>query len=344
MMTRPNLLILITMARAVAAADAPPPGPGPFGSVVLAQPVPGAARCVEEDRWKKGKQCAVSDYGDVASVTVAEATKAVQAAIDDCGDRAEGGTVLIPKNVQVTTGSLFLKSNLTLRIEKNATLKGSADRGDYARVYTRREAVMLEAYAGLVNGAKCVRKKAPLVGWDDCAEWGRLENVCLEGGGTIDGDGGQWFGLVPSRERSMLLDLLFVRGLTIRDLHIRRSGYWTVHPTFSDNVRVTGLKIDTVEAEDYAAHNTDGVDPDSCWNVYVADNTFETGDDCVALKSGRDWSGRMVNVSTRNVLLERNAFKRGHGVERRPSVFVSFSSHPRVFRRLDRKRDGRLDL
>jgi polygalacturonase len=54
--------------------------------------------------------------------------------------------------------------------------------------------------------------------------------------------------------------------------------------------------------------NTDGCDPDSSWNVYIARNHFSTGDDCIAIKAGRDWSGRMVNISTRNVLAEENFF------------------------------------
>ena len=60
--------------------------------------------------------------------------------------------------------------------------------------------------------------------------------------------------------------------------------------------------------------NTDGCDPDSAWNVYIAQNTFSTGDDCIAIKAGRDWSGRMVNISTTNVLAEQNVFQQGHGV------------------------------
>lgn len=61
-------------------------------------------------------------------------------------------------------------------------------------------------------------------------------------------------------------------------------------------------------------HNTDGCDPDSCWNVYIANNSFSTGDDCIAIKAGKDWSGRMVNISTQNVLAENNYFLKGHGV------------------------------
>lgn len=101
--------------------------------------------------------------------------------------------------------------------------------------------------------------------------------------------------------------------MTVRDLTITRPGYWTVHPTFSNNVRVVGNTINTWNVF-HAGSNTDGVDPDSAWNVYIANNTFSTGDDCIAIKAGRDFSGRMVNISTQNVLAEDNNFLKGHGV------------------------------
>merc|ERR1712023_519010 len=94
----------------------------------------------------------------------------------------------------------------------------------------------------------------------------------------------------------MLLDLMWIDGLTIRDLHVTRPGFWTIHPTFCNNVRVQNLNVKTRGA------NTDGIDPDSTWNMYIAN------------KSGRDWSGLMVNISTQNVLIESNTFKEGHGV------------------------------
>ena len=73
-------------------------------------------------------------------------------------------------------------------------------------------------------------------------------------------------------------------------------------------MRVTNNSIITTGS------NTDGCDPDSSWNVYIGGNTFSTGDDCIAIKAGRDWSGRLVNISTQNVLAEQNYFEKGHGV------------------------------
>ncbi len=105
-----------------------------------------------------------------------------------------------------------------------------------------------------------------------------------------------------------MLDLMWINGLTVRDMNIRRPGYWTVHPTFSDNIRVINNSIITTGS------NTDGCDPDSSWNVYIAGNRVSTGDDCIAIKAGRDWSGRMVNISTQNVLAEQNYFMKGPSI------------------------------
>ena len=271
--------------------------------------MPGAPRAIEAEGWRKGKLCDITKepfnaIGDGKS----NSTVALQAAIDACGDLAVGGTVLLPANQGVfLTASLWLRSNLTLRIEVNTTLLGTSLKDDAPLVYTRRECVMMTAHAGLLNAGRCLRQKVPTVGWDDCEVWSKLHNVAIEGGGTVDANGEQWLA-AAERSRPMMFDLLWVDGLTIRDLKIRRPGFWTIHPTFSNNVRITGNDIFT------RGKNTDGADPDSTWNVYIADNTFDTGDDCIAIKSGRDWSGIMVNVSTTNVLVENNVFKQGHGV------------------------------
>ncbi len=61
------------------------------------------------------------------------------------------------------------------------------------QVYVRRNSLMVMAHAGFINGARCVRMKQPLVGWDDCAEWSKLENVAIEGGGLLDANGDDWY-------------------------------------------------------------------------------------------------------------------------------------------------------
>jgi len=252
-----------------------PPGPGPFGSSYLAQPVPGAARGLTADGWRDGKLCDVSQP-PYSAANGSNATAALQRAIDDCGDLESGGTVLVPGGLLLRSASLWLRSNLTFRVEGGATLLGTAtgdgktpaSTADAPVVYARRNALMVWAHAGLLNGARCLRLKDPLVGWDDCAAWGKLSNVVIEGGGTLDADGDEWYGAFEkaggdSNTRPMMLDLMWVDGLTVRDVAVRRPGYWTVHPTFSNNVRIENNSIIT------SGSNTDGCDPDSSWNVYV---------------------------------------------------------------------------
>lgn len=237
-------ILLLTSARAdiQPPLSAQPPGGAPFAAVVLPQPVPGAPRAFSADGWKQGKLCDVS-AAPYSAKNGSNATAALQKAIEDCGDLEEGGTVLVPSGLTLTTASLWLRSNLTLRVEVGATLLGSHLAGDAPRAYVRRGCTMMWAHAGFLNGGRCLKLKDPLVGWDDCAEWSKLENVAIEGGGTLDANGDFWYGKHPpcsGDERPTMLDMMWVNGLTIRDMHIRRPGMWTIHPTFSNNVRITG--------------------------------------------------------------------------------------------------------
>ena len=120
------ILLLLVPPPASAALQ---PGPGPFTQNYLAQPVPGAPRGAHPDDWKRGKLCRIG-LPPYEAANGSNATAALQKAIDDCGDRTEGGTVLVPAPLTLTTASLWLRSNLTLRVEEGATLLGSPLRSD----------------------------------------------------------------------------------------------------------------------------------------------------------------------------------------------------------------------
>ena len=275
-------------------------------------------------RIGNGKLCDIA-APPYAAVNGSNATAALQRAIDDCGDLVSGGTVLVPERLTLRTGSLWLRSNLTFRVlgALVGTATGAGDTAssiaDAPMVYTRRNSLMVTAHAGLLNGGRCLAMNPTPVGGDDCARWRTLSNVVIEGTGIVDGNGSGWYRSFGASHpelknlRPMMLDLLWVNGLTVRGLTLRGSGYWTVHPCFCNNVRMVDTTVDTWSVF-HKGSNTDGVDPDSTWNVYIANNTFSTGDDCISLKAGRDWSGRLVNISTVNVLAERNRFVKGHGV------------------------------
>ena len=112
----------------------------------------------------------------------------IQAAIDACGDLPGlGGTVLLPGPHVFRAGSLWLRSNLTFRVEPTAVLLGSQRWDAFNLTYTRSGCVMMYAHASLLNAGRCLEMKTTRVGWDDCARWSKLQNVVLSGGGTIDG-------------------------------------------------------------------------------------------------------------------------------------------------------------
>eukprot|EP00729_Bicosta_minor_P019385 gene19385-12683_t len=147
----------------------------------MLQPVPGAPRGVLADGWKQGKLCDVSKppYNPKNGTN---ATTALQQAINDCGGLPGGGTALVPAGLHLQTASLFLKSNLTFRVEEGAVLLGSLLKSDAPMIYARRNCLMTQAHAGFLNGGQCLKYKDPLVGWDDCKDWSKLENVVVEGG------------------------------------------------------------------------------------------------------------------------------------------------------------------
>jgi hypothetical protein len=121
-------------------------------------------------------------------------------------------------------------------------------------VWARRNALMTDAHAGLVNGGRCLRK-APAQSPahpDGCLAWHKLENVVIEGGGTLDANGSAWYevwGSAKHKEnnnnaRPMMLDMMWVDGLTIRDVAVRRPGYWTIHPTVRAGMgRLSALSV-----------------------------------------------------------------------------------------------------
>ena len=122
-----RVALLLILISAPATRSASPPGPGPFTQALLPQPVPGAARAHTADGWRRGKLCDLSTAAYGPPRNGSNATAALQQAIDDCGVRPEGGTVLVPGSVgTLRTASLWLRSNLTLRVEDGATLLGTA--------------------------------------------------------------------------------------------------------------------------------------------------------------------------------------------------------------------------
>jgi exo-poly-alpha-galacturonosidase len=246
----------------------------------------------------KGKIYNILDYG-AKTDSLFKNTKAIQAAIDAC---SAGGTVYIPKGTFIS-GALFLKSNMTLYIEKGGVLKGTKTPEDYLpMILNRFEGWELKTYASLLNGGTLNRD-------------GRynIKNLRITGEGIIDGGGKQLGDAMIKangmRSRGRLICLMNCQDVCISNLTITEPPCWTIHYIYSNNVTCHDLKIIT-----YGIANGDGIDPDSSTDCYIFNCTFDTGDDCIAIKSGKNPEGFFIAKPTKNVRITNCDFKRGHGI------------------------------
>ncbi len=239
----------------------------------------------------------VVDFGARGDGTTLN-TQAIQAAIDAC---PANGVVLIPKGVFLS-GALFLKSDMTLLIAAGGVLKGSANPADYEPFYLNRfEGWELKTYASLLNAGRL-----------DRAGPATVRNLSIRGEGTLSG-GGKVLGQAMKathglRGRGRLVCLMNCANVEIQGLRIEEAPCWTLHYIYSENVSLHGLKIHS------DVHNGDGIDPDSSRNSYIFNCSFDTGDDCIAIKSGKNPEGNVVNRPTENVQIFDCVFTRGHGI------------------------------
>jgi exo-poly-alpha-galacturonosidase len=246
----------------------------------------------------KGKIYNILDYGAKADTAIKN-TRAIQAAINAC---TPGGTVYIPKGAFVS-GALFLKSNMTLYIETGGVLKGSVAVEDYMpMILNRFEGWELKTYASLLNAGTLNRNGTY-----------NIKNLRITGGGTIAG-GGKRLGdaMIKAsgiRSRGRLICLMNCQDVSLSNLTIKEPPCWTVHYIYSDNITCNNLNIITA-----GIRNGDGIDPDSSTDSYIFNCTFDTGDDCIAIKSGKNPEGFFVGKPTKNVRITDCDFKRGHGI------------------------------
>ncbi|MBN1518332.1 glycoside hydrolase family 28 protein [Candidatus Sumerlaeota bacterium] len=247
----------------------------------------------------KAKESVVSilDHGAVGDGTTLN-TRAIQAAIDAC---PAGGVIRIPEGVFLS-GALFLKSGMTLEIAEGGVLKGSADPEDYEPfIRNRFEGWELETYASLLNAGAL-----------DSAGPANVRNISIRGKGTISG-GGQKLGAAMQdahgfRSRGRLICLMNAENIEVQGLTLEETPCWTLHYIYSENVSCHGLTFKSV------AHNGDGIDPDSSRNSFIFNCVFTTSDDCIAIKSGKNPEGNVVNRPTENVRVFDCRFTEGCGI------------------------------
>lgn len=221
----------------------------------------------------------VLDYG-AAGDGICLDTEALQKAVDEAYARG-GGTVLLPGGHTYRCGSLILRSNVELHLESGAVLKASDDLRDLKNFgqVTKDEKDDVPTY---IN---CEYNGMPANFFLYAKD---AENVRITGFGTIDGTEEIYYGkgdryLMEGAwyPRTPLLFLENIRHLTVRDVTLTRSAFWTLHMVGCEDVLVEGIRI----LNSLMLANCDGIDPDHCRNVRIANCHIETADDCIVLKT-----------------------------------------------------------
>jgi len=257
----------------------------------------------------------VTRFGAVGD-GVTKNTTAFAAAIAAC-HRAGGGHVIVPAGTFLT-GAIHLLSNVDLHVEDGATILFSQDPDDYLPVvFTRWQGVELMNYSPFIYsyGQRniAVTGSGTLNGQADANHWWNWKNLETPDFNALTAmaDAGvpvsqRVFGsghfLPPQMIQPFLTDTVLLEGVTVIN-----SPFWHLNPNLCKNVTVDGLSISST------GPNTDGCDPESCDGVVVQNVTFNVGDDCIAIKAGRDTDGRRVDVPCQNVVVQNSTFASGHG-------------------------------
>ena len=237
-------------------------------------------------------------------------TSALQRAIDDCG---ADDCVYLPKGIYMS-GALYLHSHMTLYVDECAVLQGTQNIADYEpRILSRFEGTECMCYASLINMGKLDHTSAP-----------NCEDVLICGGGTIAGGGYtlarnmieherkllekqiaalgdkineyECMDTIPGRVRGRLINMSNCRNVRITNLLLADGASWNVHMIYSDNITTDHCTI-----RSRGIWNGDGWDPDSSENCTIFACRFETGDDSISIKSGKNPEGNIINRPTKHI-------------------------------------------
>ncbi|MEO3753134.1 glycoside hydrolase family 28 protein [Streptomyces sp. B6B3] len=256
-----------------------------------------------------------------------DCTAAIRAAIENCA-AAGGGHVTVPPG-RYATGAIRLRSGVDLHLAAGATLAFSRDPAAYLPpVLTRFQGVETYGYSPLVyaHGERdiAVTGEGVLDGRADETHWwtwsGQEEFGWRPGMPQQEDD---WPDLWRQAERGdpveqrvyatgrhfrpNFLETYDCRNVFIEGVTFVRSPMWVMHPVLCENVLVQNVTVDSI------GPNNDGCDPESCRDVVIRGCTFNAGDDCIAIKSGREADGRRVNVPSENILIEDCEMRHRYG-------------------------------
>ena len=277
----------------------------------------------------KAQKFVITAFGAKTSASAKVNQDAINRAIATASKKG-GGEVIVPKGTW-NTGAIRLQSHVNLVISDGATLKFAFDPKLYPLVKTSWEGM------GCWNYSPCIYAY-------------RATDVALTGTGTVDGNGSNdtwwpWngnprFGYkegvtkesqrlgsraklqkyaedgVPEDERKFgmgyglrpqLVNFVECERILVKDVMLVNSPFWVIHPLRSKSITVDGVKVYN------NGPNGDGCDPEACSDVIIKNCLFHTGDDCIAIKSGRNNDGRLWNQPSENIIIRNCKMEDGHG-------------------------------
>ncbi|MGF7231511.1 glycoside hydrolase family 28 protein [Arachidicoccus sp.] len=256
---------------------------------------------------KATREFSVNKYGAIGDGATKN-TAAIQKAIDACA-AAGGGIVTFNKGTYLT-GSIFVKSGVTLKIDEGVKIVGSQNIDDYTLIETRVAGIEMKWPAALINVLN-------------------QKNVAIIGEGIVDGRGKifwdkywtmrkiydpkgiRWAADYDCRRPRLFL-ISNSSDITLKGLHLQRAGFWTVHILYSNHVTVDGITIQN----NIGGHgpSTDGIDIDSSDYILVQNCDVNCNDDDYCLKAGRDADGLRVNKPTEYVVIRHCIARSGGGL------------------------------
>lgn len=235
-------------------------------------------------RTQRGDLFAVREFGAAGDGARLD-TAAIQKAVDAC-TAAGGGTVWVAPG-RYLTGTIVLKTNVTLHLDAGAVLLGSTKLDDYPShipafrsftdTYTERSLLYAE----------------------------KARNIAITGLGRIDGQGKAFVG--PYKVRPYMIRIIECTGVAIADVTMEMSAMWVQHYLACDNVNIRGIRVHSNEP----ARNNDGIDIDCCQKVCISDCEIVSGDDSIVIKSTADRPTRDLAVTNCVVSSRTNAIKLG---------------------------------
>ena len=282
------------------------------------------------------KAYVITKYGAKATNTAAQNQKAIQKTIDLCSKKG-GGRVVIPAGQTFLTGAITLKDGVNLHVEEGAVLEFAFEPELYPIVETSWEGLECFNLSPCVYAFKAkdiaITGKGTIDGggsndtwwpWNGNPRFGWKEGMIsqrIESRPRLLKNGEDGIPMYNEKgERSpervfgtkdglrpQLVSFNKCEGILLEDITLLRSPFWVIHPLHSTDITVRRVKMIN------DGPNGDGCDPECCDRVLIEDCFFNTGDDCIAIKSGRNRDGRERNMPSKNIIIRRCEMKNGHG-------------------------------